>query len=429
MGVNISQIFRGSIILEKLPSSDIPCVCLMFGAKSVGFSLISWPRLIFAFGHIFSFKYWIVSTIGLLLFLLSAMFPASLMAQDTTMVNAVSSGGSMENTGNGSVEFSFGQLLYANEIAGSFHVNQGIQQPSIYELASSVSSLSCNNYVIDNSVLLKGEMYNGVVILPYLGGNGANYLGLNLSSSSVKGLTMTLPTGKLAKGNGSIELVLKGVPSDTGVALFTLVFGTKTCPISLRVNTLQPELSVLRCDNLSLNPSAVGKNLDYSGEMSFTFSGGNNIKTTPVLLSSQGVNGLVLKADSLLLNQAGGVLKYTLLGKPTSAGTAVFSFQIGGKACDISLKVLDSEMIKVSDFFSPNGDGVNDYWTIPELDLLTDSRVFIFDRFGRLLVENTGTAFRWDGLINNIPAPVDSYWYLVKLNENESLRGNFTLMR
>ena len=351
------------------------------------------------------------------------------VAQDTTIVMATSSGGSLENMGNGSIEFSFGQLLYANEITDAHNVNQGIQQPSIYELASSVSSLSCDNYMLDNTVLLKGEMYNGVVILPYLGGNGANYLGLNISSSSVKGLTMTLPSGKLAKGNGSIELVLKGVPSDTGIAQFNLVFGTKTCPISLRVYTIQPELSVLRCDNFSLFPSAVGKNLDYSGEVSITYSGGNNVKTAPVSLSSQGVNGLVLKADAMSLNQTGGLLKYTLLGKPTSAGTAVFSFQIGGKACEVSLKVLDSEMIKVSDFFSPNGDGLNDYWTIPELDLLADSRVFIFDRFGRLLVENTGTAFRWDGLINNIPAPVDSYWYLVKLNENESLRGNFTLMR
>jgi gliding motility-associated-like protein len=351
------------------------------------------------------------------------------VAQDTTIVMATSSGGSLENMGNGSIEFSFGQLLYANEITEAHNVNQGIQQPSIYELASSVSSLSCDNYMLDNTVLLKGEMYNGVVILPYLGGNGANYLGLNISSSSVKGLTMTLPSGKLAKGNGSIELVLKGVPSDTGIAQFNLVFGTKTCPISLRVYTLQPELSVLRCDNFSLFPSAVGKNLDYSGEVSITYSGGNNVKTAPVSLSSQGVNGLVLKADAMSLNQTGGLLKYTLLGKPTSAGTAVFSFQIGGKACDVSVKVLDSEMIKVSDFFSPNGDGVNDHWTIPELDLLPDSRVFIFDRFGRLLVENTGTAFRWDGLINNVPAPVDSYWYLVKLNENESLRGNFTLMR
>ena len=372
------------------------------------------------------------STFLNIVFVISLFFVSPAMAtvdQDTTIVMATSSGGSLENMGNGSIEFSFGQLLYANEIANTHNVNQGIQQPSIYELASSVSSLSCDNYMLDNTVLLKGEMYNGVVILPYLGGNGANYLGLNISSSSVNGLTMTLPSGKLGKGNGSIELVLKGVPSDTGIALFNLVFGTKTCPISLRVYTIQPELSVLRCDNFSLFPSAVGKNLDYSGEVSITYSGGNNVKTAPVSLSSQGVNGLVLKADAMSLNQTGGLLKYTLLGKPTSAGTAVFSFQIGGKACEVSVKVLDSEMIKVSDFFSPNGDGLNDYWTIPELDLLTDSRVFIFDRFGRLLVEKTGAAFRWDGLINNVLAPVDTYWYLVKLNENESLRGNFTLMR
>ncbi|MDP4812109.1 MAG: T9SS type B sorting domain-containing protein, partial [Saprospiraceae bacterium] len=178
-----------------------------------------------------------------------------------------------------------------------------------------------------------------------------------------------------------------------------------------------------------LNPSAVGKNLEYSGELSINYLGGNNVKTAPVSLSSQGVNGLVLKADSLLLNRSGGVLKFNLLGKPSSAGTAIFSLQIGGKTCEVSVKVLDSEMIKVSDYFSPNGDGVNDYWSIPELDLLPDAKVFIFDRFGRLLKENIGNGFRWDGLINNIPAPVDSYWYLVKLNENESLRGNFTLMR
>lgn len=429
MGVNISQIFRESIILEKSPSSDIPRVCLTIGYKSVGFSLNLWSRFIFLLGHVFSFKYWIVLKIGLLFFLWVFLFPVSLIAQDTTIVSAVSSGGSLENTGNGSIEFSFGQLLYANEIANTHNVNQGIQQPSIYELASTVSSLSCDNYVLDNPVLLKGEMYNGVVILPYLGGNGANYLGLNIASSLVKGLTMTLPTGKLAKGNGSIELVLKGVPADTGIALFNLVFGTKSCAISLRVYSPQPELSVLRCDNFSLFPSAVGKNLDYSGEVSITYSGGNNVKTAPVSLSSKGVNGLVLKADSLLLNQTGGVLKYMLLGKASSAGTAVFSLQVGGKACEVSVKVLDSEIFKVSDYFSPNGDGVNDYWTIPELDLLPGSRVFIFDRFGRVLVEYSGTAFRWDGLINNIPAPVDSYWYLIKINENESLKGSFTLMR
>ena len=159
MGVNISQIFRGSVILEKSPSSDIPCVCLMFGDKSTGYSFESWSEWSFSLKEYISFKYWNVSIIGLLLIFLSVMLPVSLMAQDTTIVSAVSSGGSLENTGNGSIEFSFGQLLYANEIAGSYHVNQGIQQPSIYELTSSVSSLSCDNYMLDNTVLLKGEIY------------------------------------------------------------------------------------------------------------------------------------------------------------------------------------------------------------------------------------------------------------------------------
>ena len=77
MGVNISQIFRGSVILEKLPSSDIPCVCLTIGDEFVGFSLVSWPHFIYVFGHVLSFKYWIALLIGFLFSLFGVMFSAS----------------------------------------------------------------------------------------------------------------------------------------------------------------------------------------------------------------------------------------------------------------------------------------------------------------------------------------------------------------
>ncbi len=77
MGVNISQIFRGSVILEKLPSSDIPCVCLTIGDKFVWFSLVSWPHFIYVFGHVLSFKYWIALLKGFLFSLFGVMFSAS----------------------------------------------------------------------------------------------------------------------------------------------------------------------------------------------------------------------------------------------------------------------------------------------------------------------------------------------------------------
>ena len=77
MGVNISQIFRGSVILEKSPSSDIPCVCLMFGDKSVWFFLDLLPGFIVAFGQMLSFKYWIALLLGFLFYLSGEMFSAS----------------------------------------------------------------------------------------------------------------------------------------------------------------------------------------------------------------------------------------------------------------------------------------------------------------------------------------------------------------
>ena len=95
-----------NITSTNSPSSDIQWVCLVTGDIS-GYSFQSWSEWSFSLKEYISFKYWIVSTLGLLIFLLGVMSPVSLMAQDTTIVSAVSSGGSLENTGNGSVEFSF----------------------------------------------------------------------------------------------------------------------------------------------------------------------------------------------------------------------------------------------------------------------------------------------------------------------------------
>ena len=87
MGVNISQIFNGSVILEKSPSSEIPCVYLMIGDKFFGFTIVLWPLFIYVFDYMLSYKFWISLLIGFLFSLSGVMF------------SAVSSGGSLENTG------------------------------------------------------------------------------------------------------------------------------------------------------------------------------------------------------------------------------------------------------------------------------------------------------------------------------------------
>lgn len=349
--------------------------------------------------------------------------------QDSIPFLPASGGNGVVNDVYGSTQVTVGQVFFGNEINPDYNINQGIQQPSVYELVSKVEELSCSGIVLDNKEIYKGEVYNGVMILPYLKGNGAYFLGLNTPSSGVLGLTMSLQSGKLINGNGSIELVLKGTPIDTGIAVFTVAFGTKTCTFNLPVTKLEPKLSVLNCNSIVVNPKDVGSKLDYSGVVTISYQGGNNKKSYPVNIASSVVKGLTLKADSLLLNSSGGVLSFNLTGNPDTAGIAFFPLTIGEKTCNVMVKVIESE-IKISNVFTPNEDGKNDLWTIPALAFKPESKVFIFDRLGRLLIEYPGSSPGWNGMINNYPATAGDYWYVIQISKDAvPLKGNFTLLR
>ena len=102
--------------------------------------------------------------------------------QDSIPFIPASGGNGVVNDVYGSTQVTVGQVFFGNEINPDYNINQGIQQPSVYELVSKVEELSCSGIVLDNREIYKGEVYNGVMILPYLKGNGAYFLGLNTPS-------------------------------------------------------------------------------------------------------------------------------------------------------------------------------------------------------------------------------------------------------
>jgi gliding motility-associated-like protein len=349
--------------------------------------------------------------------------------QDSIPFIPASGGSGVVNDVIGSAQVTVGQVFFLNEISPDFNINHGIQQPSVYELVSKVEELSCSGIVIDNKEIYKGEVYNGVMILPYLKGNGAYFLGLNLPSSGVSGLNLSLQPGKLVNGDGSVELVIKGTPADTGLAVFNLTFGAKTCTFNLPVTILEPKISTLNCNSIVVNPKDVGSKLDYSGVVTISYQGGNNKKSYPVEIISSVVKGLTLKADSILLNSTGGMLSFNLTGTPDTAGIAFFPLTIGEKTCNVMVKVIESE-IKIPNVFTPNEDGKNDLWSVPALAFKPESKVYIFDRLGRLLIEYPGLSPGWNGMVNNYPASAGDYWYVIQLSKDAvPLKGNFTLLR
>ncbi|PIV96604.1 MAG: hypothetical protein COW43_07550, partial [Flavobacteriaceae bacterium CG17_big_fil_post_rev_8_21_14_2_50_31_13] len=86
-------------------------------------------------------------------------------------------------------------------------------------------------------------------------------------------------------------------------------------------------------------------------------------------------------------------------------------------------------------FFTPNGDGENDLWTISGFDtsFYTISKISIFDRFGKLIYQIEPNSQGWNGDYQGKKLPSNSYWFrvlLTDINGNTIEKsGNFSLIR
>ena len=84
-------------------------------------------------------------------------------------------------------------------------------------------------------------------------------------------------------------------------------------------------------------------------------------------------------------------------------------------------------------FFTPNGDGYNDVWTIKGVlpNNYMSSQIYIFDRYGKLLKSMSLNNNYWDGLYNGVRLPSSDYWFqieLVRLDGTPLIKqGHFSL--
>jgi gliding motility-associated-like protein len=85
-------------------------------------------------------------------------------------------------------------------------------------------------------------------------------------------------------------------------------------------------------------------------------------------------------------------------------------------------------------FFTPNGDGYNDTWNISAINSQPNAKIYIFDRYGKLLKQLSPTGAGWNGTYNGNPLPTSDYWFVVEYNEpntgnRKEFKAHFTLKR
>lgn len=80
-------------------------------------------------------------------------------------------------------------------------------------------------------------------------------------------------------------------------------------------------------------------------------------------------------------------------------------------------------------FFTPNGDGINEYWRIYQSVLEPDMLVYIYDRYGKLITGFDVKSKGWDGTLNGYKLPATDYWFVVKRQNGQELKGHFSMIR
>ncbi|SKB44759.1 gliding motility-associated C-terminal domain-containing protein [Maribacter arcticus] len=93
----------------------------------------------------------------------------------------------------------------------------------------------------------------------------------------------------------------------------------------------------------------------------------------------------------------------------------------------IYMEFIDIEM---PNFFTPDGDNMNDSWRPRNAEYFPNLEVLIYDRYGRV-VARLSNIQGWNGTYDGKEVPTGDYWYVVNFNEDnmKEFVGHFTLYR
>lgn len=100
-------------------------------------------------------------------------------------------------------------------------------------------------------------------------------------------------------------------------------------------------------------------------------------------------------------------------------GEDMFRYRIcHGMECAVAVVIIlvlceEDGRLEVFSGFSPNGDGINDFFTIRGIEESPGSHLRVFNRWGNLVLDRVGYQNNWDGTWNGTILPDGTYYYIL----------------
>ncbi len=284
----------------------------------------------------------------------------------------------------------------AGENVGSYVIGQGTLAagnnytisyvPANLNIAKAALLITANNSVMCQSSNLPSF---SVVYSGFKNGDTENSLGAKptvgttANSNSQAGVYVLSPSGAVA-GNYNISYA-------TG---------------SLTINAL-PVVAI---------GSSKGLSISKGETLSLTATGGGNYSWTMA-------NGIISGQQAAVLNIRPSQTTTYMVTATSASGCS--------QTASITIQVRDDfQAVQATNILTPNGDGVNDFWVVANIDAYPNNTVQVFDRAGRILFTKKGYNNTWDGTVNGQPLAEGTYYYIIDFGTGKlKQKGFITLIR
>jgi gliding motility-associated-like protein len=299
---------------------------------------------------------------------------------------------------------------------GSINLPTGnlIQTTTFSVLASNVAA-GCSTQLNETETV--------TVDLPSAGGAITGGISPVTYGNSTGTLTLTGYTGNIVKWQKMVEAgswlditntssTFTETPSSAGSWLYRVVVKNGTCPDAF---SSVKQIVVNKADQtITLNPLP---DKILVGE-TFTLSATSSTNLTVLFEST---NNDVASVTGNILT---GISKGKTIIRAYNNGDQ--NYEPAETTGEIKVHSTHS---KIMNLFTPNNDGINDYWELPDMPEWGKCDVRVFNRWGKLVFANPDYDNLWDGISEGSPLPEGAYYYIIKTQNAGVVKGTVNLVR
>lgn len=132
------------------------------------------------------------------------------------------------------------------------------------------------------------------------------------------------------------------------------------------------------------------------------------------------------KNGSVVVNPDGSIT-YTSL--TAFVGDDVFEYEIRDEydlrsKAKVYVKVSQAP-IAATNILTPNGDGINDFWIIDNIEQYPGNEVKIFNKAGKLVYQKRNYDNSWNAMFNGVPLPENTYYYIIDFGAGKGYKKGY----